>query len=86
MTSFHNNAYFTMATLGAFYGYAASIVACVAFGSFAVPIKSEAARRIYVDPLGTFKFTVLVSSPTCSLQGFSLSILYRLERLFFVAS
>jgi hypothetical protein len=42
-----------MTTLGTLYGYAASIVACVAFGSFAVPIKSEAARRIDVDPLGT---------------------------------
>ena len=41
-----------MATLSTFYGYAASVVACVAFGSFAVPIKSEAARRIDVDPLG----------------------------------
>jgi hypothetical protein len=46
-----------MAALGTFYGYAASIVACVAFGSFAVPIKSEAARRIDVDPLGTSEFT-----------------------------
>lgn len=33
-------------------GYVASLVACLAFGSFAVPIKTEAMRKIPVDPLG----------------------------------
>lgn len=33
-------------------GYAASLVACLAFGSFAVPIKTPAMRKIPVDPLG----------------------------------
>jgi hypothetical protein len=56
------NAYLTMATVDTLYGYAAAAVACVAFGSFAVPIKSEAARRIDVDPLGTSKFKVLVTT------------------------
>ena len=40
-------------------GYAAALVACVASGSFAVPIKSEAASRIDVDPLGTSHRTVV---------------------------
>jgi hypothetical protein len=57
----NNNAYLTMATVDTLYGYAAAAVACVAFGSFAVPIKTEAARRIDVDPLGTSKFIVLVT-------------------------
>lgn len=34
-------------------GYAAAFVSIVAFGTFAVPIKSEAARKVSVDPLGT---------------------------------
>lgn len=41
-----------MALEATFYGYVAAAVGCVAFGSFAVPIKSEAARSIDVDPLG----------------------------------
>jgi hypothetical protein len=33
-------------------GYGAAVLACLAFGSFAVPIKSARANRIHVDPLG----------------------------------
>lgn len=33
-------------------GYVAAAVSCLAFGSFAVPIKAPATRGIAVDPLG----------------------------------
>jgi hypothetical protein len=34
-------------------GFAAAALSILAFGSFAVPIKCQAARRVSVDPLGT---------------------------------
>ena len=34
-------------------GLAAAVVSIIAFGSFAVPIKCQAARKVPVDPLGT---------------------------------
>lgn len=34
------------------YGYVAAFVSCIAFGSFAVPIKGKAADSVKVDPLG----------------------------------
>ena len=34
------------------FGYVAALVSCVSFGSFAVPIKGEAANSVSVDPLG----------------------------------
>ena len=33
-------------------GYVAAFVSCVAFGSFAVPIKGKTANRVNIDPLG----------------------------------
>ena len=33
-------------------GYLAAVIGCVAFGSFAVPIKSQASLQRPVDPLG----------------------------------
>lgn len=35
-------------------GYTAAAIACLAFGSFAVPIKSPSVQRENVDPLGTY--------------------------------
>jgi len=35
-------------------GYAAAAIACVAFGSFAVPIKTAAVQQRKVDPLGEY--------------------------------
>lgn len=33
------------------YGYVAALVSCIAFGSFAVPIKGKAANSVSIDPL-----------------------------------
>lgn len=33
-------------------GYLAAFTSCVAFGSFAVPIKGRAANSVNIDPLG----------------------------------
>lgn len=41
-----------------YYGYVAAIIACFAFGSFAVPIKSAKVEKADVDPLGMSAFTV----------------------------
>lgn len=53
-------------------GLAAALVAILAFGSFAVPIKCQAARKVSVDPLGKSKqkifgncFFVQHLIPTC---------------------
>jgi hypothetical protein len=42
------------------WGWAAALLAAVAFGSFGVPIKSEAARSVDIDPLvfQTYKTTM----------------------------
>ena len=40
-------------------GYAAAFVSCVAFGSFAVPIKCHAVQKVDVDPLGTLGYSHL---------------------------
>lgn len=45
-------------------GFAAAVVSILAFGSFAVPIKCQAARKVPVDPLGTyFVFGVSLQFP-----------------------
>ena len=46
-------------------GYAAAVVSILAFGSFAVPIKCQAARKVSVDPLGTFLFAAAMTWQWC---------------------
>ena len=41
-------------------GFAAAGVSIVAFGSFAVPIKCQAARKVSVDPLGRYLYACFV--------------------------
>jgi hypothetical protein len=64
-------------------GFAAAALSILAFGSFAVPIKCQAARRVSVDPLGTtthgdnVRNTMEESSrpPSCAFSLSSLAIL-----------
>jgi glucose uptake protein GlcU len=42
-------------------GYFAAFVSCVAFGTFAVPIKCAAVRKVDVDPLGTWAVKLKVN-------------------------
>jgi hypothetical protein len=54
-------------------GWVASLVACLAFGSFAIPIKGRAANKVQIDPVS--KVTAL---------NYSLTYSEKLSHCFFV--
>mmetsp|Transcript_11763 Transcript_11763/g.19575 ORF Transcript_11763/g.19575 Transcript_11763/m.19575 type:complete len:400 (-) Transcript_11763:330-1529(-) len=52
-------------TCGEFCGWAAAVVACLAFGSFGVPVKGSRATRVDIDPLVMQSFKTFMCFATC---------------------
>ena len=52
-------------TCGEFCGWSAAVVACIAFGSFGVPIKGSRATRVNVDPLVMQSYKTWMCLATC---------------------
>jgi len=52
-------------TCSAFCGWAAAVAACLAFGSFGVPIKGSRATRVDIDPLVMQSYKTLMCFATC---------------------
>lgn len=59
-------------------GYIAAFISCLAFGSFAVPIKAEGARKVDMDPLVFQTYKTMM----CFLSSF-IVLLFGVEKLVF---
>lgn len=59
-------------------GYLAAFVSCLSFGSFCVPMKSDAAKSVDVDPLG-----VCMQTYACLHNSNTISSVINLLLLYF---